>query len=73
MKRAPKVITLDLHDPLQIQLIQATSNILAFVFNIQLESNENVIRSLAKNAVPEKFVPKKIKIETDEKDKGGKK
>jgi ubiquitin-activating enzyme E1 len=36
LKRAPKVISLDLSDPMQIQLIQATSNILAFVFNIQL-------------------------------------
>lgn len=36
LKRAPKVITLDLNDPIQIQLIQATSNILAVVFGIQL-------------------------------------
>lgn len=39
LKRAPKVITLDLNDPLQVQLIQATANILAFVFGIQLEQN----------------------------------
>lgn len=50
---------------MQVQLIQATANILAFVFNIQLESNENVIKSLAKNVEPQKFTPKKIKIEID--------
>lgn len=48
LKRAPKIITLDLNDPLQVQLIQATANILAFVFNIQLETNANVVKSLAK-------------------------
>lgn len=62
LKRAPKVISLDLHDPLQVQLIQATANILAFVFNIQLESNENVVKSLAKDVIPQKFIPKKVKI-----------
>lgn len=36
LKRAPEVIQLDLNDPLQVELIQATSNILAFAFNIQL-------------------------------------
>lgn len=36
LKRAPKVISLDLNDDLQVQLIQATANILAFVFQIQL-------------------------------------
>jgi hypothetical protein len=51
-----------LNDPLQVQLIQATANILAFVFNIPLEQNVNAIKDLAKNVVPEKFIPKKVKI-----------
>jgi hypothetical protein len=54
-----------LNDPLQVELIQATANILAFVFNIQLERNTNIIKSLAKDVIPEKFIPKKVKIETD--------
>lgn len=32
----------------------------------------NAIQDLAKNVVPEKFVPKKVKIEVDEKDKNKK-
>jgi hypothetical protein len=45
----------------KFSLIQATANILAFVFNIQLESNENVVKSLAKDVIPQKFIPKKDK------------
>ncbi|HRI34627.1 MAG TPA: hypothetical protein PLD02_12815 [Saprospiraceae bacterium] len=52
-----------------MELIQATANILAFVFNIQLERNTHIIKSLAKDVIPEKFIPKKVKIETDEKKK----
>lgn len=36
LKRTPKVIHLDLNDPLQLEVIQATANILAFVFNLDM-------------------------------------
>lgn len=34
-----------------------------------MEDNKNVVKSLAKNVSPKKFVPKKVKIEVDDKDK----
>ena len=50
-------------------MIQAAANIFAVIFNIPMEDNKNVVRSLAKNVSPKKFVPKKVKIEVDDKDK----
>lgn len=67
LKRAPKVISLDLNDPLQVEVIQAAANIFAVIFNIRMEDNKNVIKSLAKNVKPQKFTSKKVKVETDEK------
>ncbi len=50
-------------------MIQAAANIFAVIFNIPMEDNKNVVTSLAKNVSPKKFVPKKVKIEVDDKDK----
>jgi ubiquitin-activating enzyme E1 len=62
LKRAPKVIQLDLNDPLQLEVIQAAANIFAVVFNIPMEDNKNVVKTLAKNVEPHKSAPKKVKI-----------
>ncbi len=62
LKRAPKVIQLDLNDPLQLEVIQAAANIFAVIFNIPMEDNKNVVKTLAKNVEPHKFAPKKVKI-----------
>lgn len=36
LKRTPKVIPLNLDDPLHLELIQATANIYAVVFNLEM-------------------------------------
>ena len=67
LKRAPNVISLNLNDPLHLEVVQAGANIFAVIFGIPMEDNKKVIHSLAEKVEPIKFVPKKIHIETDEK------
>ena len=69
LKRAPDAIHLDFGDPLQVEVIQAASNIFAVVFGIPMEQDSKVVKSIAEKVVPRKFTPKKIKIEVDEKEK----
>ena len=67
MKRSPSIIHLDLDDALHLDVVQATSNIFAVIFGIPMESNKFVVRKIAQTVEPVKFVPKKVKIEVDEK------
>lgn len=60
---------MDLNDDLQLGVIQANANILATVFNIPMCQDLNKVKELASQVQPVKFIPKKIKIETDEKKK----
>lgn len=44
LKRTPKVIHMDLNDPLQIELIQAAANIYAVVFNLPMVHDKGYVK-----------------------------
>lgn len=69
LKRAPTALTLNLNDPIHVELIQAAANIFATIFKIPMELNKVAFVKYAQNVKPVEFVPKKVKIETDEKKK----
>ena len=51
-KRAPSVIPLDLNDRLHLELIQATSNILAVVFGLKAEQRPEIVKEIASKLAP---------------------
>ena len=67
LKRSPSIIHLDLDDALHLEVVQAAANVFAVIFGIPMESNKYVVRKIAQSVEPVKFVPKKVKIEVDEK------
>lgn len=58
---------LDLNDPIHAEFIQAAANIYAAIFNIPLERNRVKAMELARKVTPPPFVPKNVKIETEDK------
>lgn len=54
-------------DPLHLELVQAGANIFATMFNMPLEKDKQTVAKIASKAYKKPFVPKKVKIETDEK------
>lgn len=67
LKRVPTPLELDLNDPIHLELIQAGANIYAAIFNIPLEQDKGKVVEVAKKITPKPFVPKNVKIETEEK------
>lgn len=67
LKRAPQILEFSVDDPLHLEFVQAGANIFATMFNIPLEKDKHVVAKIASKANKKSFVPKKIKIETDEK------
>ena len=67
LKRVPTALQLDLNDPVHSELIQAGANIYAAIFNIPLEKDKAKVMEIAKTVKPIAFIPKKVKIEVDEK------
>lgn len=58
-KRAPRPIELDINDPLHLQLISATANIIADVVKLPKNSNKHFVGQLASNVKLTPFQPKK--------------
>jgi ubiquitin-activating enzyme E1 len=67
LKRAPQILTFSVDDPIHLELVQSGANIFANMFHIQGEKDKSVVAKLASKSNFKAFVPKKIKIETDEK------
>lgn len=67
LKRVPTPLELDLNDPIHLELIQAGANIYAAIFNIPLEQDKAKVVEIGKKITPKPFVPKNVKIETEEK------
>jgi ubiquitin-activating enzyme E1 len=67
LKRVPNALELDLNDPIHSEFIQAGANIYAAMFNIPLENNKQKVMEIARHIKPTAFVPKNVKIETEEK------
>lgn len=67
LKRVPTALELDLNDPIHAEFIQAAANIYAAIFNIPLERNKENAIALARKVTPPPFVPRNVKIETEEK------
>lgn len=63
----PTPLELDLNDPIHLEFIQAGANIYAAIFNIPLEQNKEKVVEVAKKIQPKPFVPRNVKIETEEK------
>lgn len=63
----PNALELDLNDPIHAEFIQAAANIYAAIFNIPLEKDRAKAVELARKVTPPPFVPKNVKIETEEK------
>ena len=64
MKRLPKIITLDSEDKLHVELIQATSNILANTFNLPQQKDPLEIAEYIDTIEVQSFVPKRLKSES---------
>ncbi len=69
LKRAPVPLKLDLNDPLHLEFVQAAANIFAFMFNIEMNGDNQKVREIASKVKPKEFVNKKVKIQVDEKEK----
>lgn len=67
LKRAPQILEFSVDDPLHLELVQAGANIYATMFNLPLEKDKFAVAKLASKAHRKPFVPKKVKIETEEK------
>lgn len=67
LKRAPQILEFSVDDPLHLELVQAGANIFATMINIPHEKDKLTVAKIASKANRKPFVPKKIKIETDEK------
>ncbi len=67
LKRAPQILEFSVDDPLHLEFVQAGANIFATMFNMPLEKDKNAVAKIASKAYRKPFVPRKIKIETDEK------
>ena len=67
LKRAPQILELSVDDPVHLELVQSGANIFATMLNIPLEQDKLAVAKLALKANRKPFIPKNIKIETDEK------
>jgi ubiquitin-activating enzyme E1 len=66
LKRAPEPIAFKSSDPLHIEFIQSTANILAHVFGLKPETNVAVVAKIADNIIVPEFQPRKVVIKTEE-------
>ena len=55
LKKAPSPISLDLNEPIHVDVVQATANIFAVFFGIPMEKDVDVVKNHAKNVEPIKF------------------
>lgn len=67
LKRVPNALELNLNDPIHSEFIQAAANIYAAIFNIPLERNKAKAIELARKVTPPPFIPRNVKIETEDK------
>lgn len=66
-KRAPSPLEFDAEDPLHLQFISSTANLLAFIFNIQSSTDEEYIRHIAGTIRVPAFEPNRhLKIATND-------
>jgi ubiquitin-activating enzyme E1 len=67
LKRAPQILEFSVDDPLHLELVQSGANIFATMLNIPLENDKLTVAKIASKANRKPFIPKKVKIETEEK------
>lgn len=71
LKRFPKPLKLSFEDQRHVEFVQAAANIYAGIFKLPVENDKARVVEMAKTVRPKEFVPRKVKVETDEKKKPG--
>lgn len=62
LKRVPTPLSLDLNDPIHLELVQAAANIYATMFGIPFVRDSQAVAEVAKGVKLVPFVPKNVKI-----------